>query len=74
MLDAEMREVPPRAVGKLWFKTAYPVRVLQRPRENGHGEFAQSDDEHSRRHRRSHGKPNSMGSDSSCTDFPARFC
>ena len=28
VLDEEMREVPPRTVGKLWFKTAYPFEYF----------------------------------------------
>jgi long-chain acyl-CoA synthetase len=31
VLDAEMREVPPGAVGKLWFKTAYPFEYFNDP-------------------------------------------
>ena len=31
VLDAEMREVPPRTVGKLWFKTAYPFEYFNDP-------------------------------------------
>ena len=31
VLDAEMREVPPRTVGKLWFKTAYPFEYYNDP-------------------------------------------
>ena len=31
ILDAEMREVPPRTVGKLWFKTAYPFEYFNDP-------------------------------------------
>jgi long-chain acyl-CoA synthetase len=31
VLDAEMREVPPRTVGKLWFKTAYPFEYFKDP-------------------------------------------
>jgi long-chain acyl-CoA synthetase len=31
VLDAEMREVAPRTVGKLWFKTAYPFEYFNDP-------------------------------------------
>ena len=31
VLDAEMREVPPGTVGKLWFKTAYPFEYFNDP-------------------------------------------
>ncbi len=31
VLDAEMREVPARTVGKLWFKTAYPFEYFNDP-------------------------------------------
>jgi long-chain acyl-CoA synthetase len=31
VLDAEMRDVPPRTVGKLWFKTAYPFEYFNDP-------------------------------------------
>jgi long-chain acyl-CoA synthetase len=31
VLDAEMREVPPLTVGKLWFKTAYPFEYFNDP-------------------------------------------
>jgi long-chain acyl-CoA synthetase len=31
VLDAEMREVPPRTVGKLWFKTAHPFEYFKDP-------------------------------------------
>jgi long-chain acyl-CoA synthetase len=31
VLDAEMREVPPRTVGKLWFKTAHPFEYFNDP-------------------------------------------
>jgi long-chain acyl-CoA synthetase len=33
VLDAEMNEVPPRTVGKLWFKTAYPFEYFNDPRK-----------------------------------------
>ena len=33
VLDAEMREVPPRTVGKLWFKTAYPFEYFNDPQK-----------------------------------------
>ena len=31
VLDAEMNEVPPRTVGKLWFKTAHPFEYYNDP-------------------------------------------
>jgi long-chain acyl-CoA synthetase len=31
VLDAEMNEVPPRTVGKLWFKTAHPFEYFKDP-------------------------------------------
>jgi long-chain acyl-CoA synthetase len=31
VLDAEMREVPPRTVGKIWFKTAHPFEYFKDP-------------------------------------------
>jgi long-chain acyl-CoA synthetase len=31
ILDAEMREVPPRTAAKLWFKTAYPFEYFNDP-------------------------------------------
>jgi long-chain acyl-CoA synthetase len=31
VLDTEMREVPPRTVGNLWFKTAYPFEYFNDP-------------------------------------------
>jgi long-chain acyl-CoA synthetase len=33
VLDAEMREVSPRTVGKVWFKTAYPFEYFNDPQK-----------------------------------------
>jgi long-chain acyl-CoA synthetase len=33
VLDEEMREVPPRTPGKLWFKTAYPFEYFKDPKK-----------------------------------------
>jgi len=33
ILDAEMNEVPPRTVGKIWFKTAHPFEYFNDPKK-----------------------------------------
>ena len=51
VLDAEMREVPPGAVGKLWFKTAYPFEYFNDPEKTAAANSPGPHDEHGRRHR-----------------------
>ena len=50
VLDAEMREVPPRDRGQALVQDRLSFRVFQRPGEDGGGELAGPHDEHGRRH------------------------